>query len=363
MAKSSTAQNLPACYALCFPGLERIAGDEIREELKGEIKKVSPGVVVFRVREIDRELFKLRTVEDVFLLIWGTDELSYRAKDLGKIQTWTARERNWNKLLQIHHSIRRKPAGKPTYRLVVQMTGEHGYRRADAYKSLARGLSGKLPASWRLVEEDAAVEIWLTIHGAIAVCGLRLSDRTMRHRSYKIEHQPASLRPTVAAAMVRMADLDSGQTIFDPMCGAGTILAEVLATARSWSFRVRRVIGGDREMAALRAAASNLRRLGQAYFARWDATRLPLSTGCADRIICNPPFGKQLASEVDLGVLYTRIVREFNRALRPGAKAVLLVADLDALNQATARLKWKRKQQIRVRILGQRAFISVWEKE
>src|SRR5581483_11332324 len=121
------------------------------------------------------------------------------------------------------HAIRPKPKGKPTFHLVTQMTGEHGYRRTDARKALVRGLAGKLPASWRQVEENAAVEIWLTIHGATAVCGLRLSDRTMRHRGYKGEHLPASLRPSLAAAMVRLAGVQPGQVLIDPMCGAGTI--------------------------------------------------------------------------------------------------------------------------------------------
>src|SRR5207244_1805177 len=119
-----------------------------------------------------------------------------------------------------------------TYHLVTQMNGEHGYRRTDAREALARGLAGKLPASWRQAEEDAAVEVWLTIEGSTAVCGLRLSDRTMRHRKYKLEHLPASLRPTVAAAMVRLADLKPRMVVLDPMCGAGTILAEVLEATR-----------------------------------------------------------------------------------------------------------------------------------
>src|SRR5439155_8833706 len=102
--------------------------------------------------------------------------------------------------------------------LVTKMIGEHGYRRTDARKALAEGLAGKLPPSWRHAEENAAVEIWLTIQGATAVCGLRLSDRTMRHRTYKMEHLPASLRPTLAAAMVRLAETRRHQVMLDPMC-------------------------------------------------------------------------------------------------------------------------------------------------
>ena len=218
---------------MVHPGLEEVAGEELERDFGGEVKKSTTGVVVFRVPEIDRELLSLKTAEDLFVLAWGTDQLTYRAEDLDKIRRWTEREANWPGLLAIHHSIRPKPKGKPSFRLVVQMTGEHGYRRVDAQKALARGLAGKLPASWRHAEENASVEIWLTINGAAAVCGIRLSDRTMRHRTYKFEHFRASLRPTVAAAMVRLADVKPGQTILDPMCGTGTILAETWLAMRS----------------------------------------------------------------------------------------------------------------------------------
>src|SRR6202044_1905483 len=108
------------------------------------------------------------------------------------------------------------------------MEGEHGYLRRDVRKALAQGLSGKFPDSWKPAEENAAIEVWLSIQEATAVCGLRLSDRTMRHRTYKLEHRPASLRPTVAAAMVRLAEVRPAQTILDPICGAGPNLAEYL---------------------------------------------------------------------------------------------------------------------------------------
>src|SRR5260370_27424851 len=115
----------------------------------------------------------------------------------------------------------------------------------------------------------------VTIDGATAACGLRLSDRTMRHRTYKMEHLPASLRPTIAAAVVRLADIKPKQVVLDPMCGAGTILAEVLEWSRHTGVRQAAVCGGDIEKAALRAAGPNLRRLGHVNLVRWDSRRLP----------------------------------------------------------------------------------------
>lgn len=362
----ASTPELPACYAMVHEGLEAIAGEEIAQTLGGTVKRSGNGMVVFRVNDFDRSILSLRTTEDVFLYGWGTDELSYRAKDLESIERWTDRVR-WDLLLKLHHAVTPKPKGKTTYHFVTQMTGVHGYRRVDAKKAMMRGLAGKLPSSWKYAEENASVEIWLTIHGATAVCGMRLSDRTMRHRTYKHEHLPASIRPTVAAAIARLADLKPDQTVLDPMCGAGTLLAEAYLSTRGkkttagidWPMRF---VGGELDASHLRAAKANLRQFGITDLRPWDARSLPLEDGTVDRIICNPPFGKQLETPEAIGPLYKQSVREMDRVLRPGGKAVLIVADAAALRAAIERVGWKEQRHVQLRMLGQRAFLGVYRK-
>jgi 23S rRNA G2445 N2-methylase RlmL len=360
MARSRTPPAIPACYALVQPGLEEIAAEEIKEDLGGEIKRIGRGIVVFRVEEIDASLLRLRTTEDVFLLAWGTDQLTYRAEDLDRIRKWTARQPDWNQLLRLHHAVR-PLKGRPTYHLVSQMEGHHGYRRRDALEALADGLAGRIPPSWRQADENAALEVWVSIDNATAVCGVRLSDRTMRHRTWKVEHRPASLRPTVAAGMVRLGEVRPGQLVVDPMCGAGTILAEFLAATRKQYGRVP-PCGGDIEIGAVRAATANLRHLGQAHLLRWDARRLPLADGSVDRILSNPPFGKQLESPQSIGPLYRAAVHEFDRVLRPGGRVVLLVGDAGVLRSAAKAVEWKSVHQTSIRVLGQPALLTVWQK-
>jgi len=356
---------LPACYALVIPGLEGIAAEEIAGELGAEIKKKPNGAVVFRTEDISNRLLNLRTTEDVFLLAWGTDELTYRATDLECIRRWTAHV-DWDHLLRIHHAIRPKPKARPTFRLVTQMHGQHGYRRMDAGKALAKGLAGKLPASWKHAEENASVEVWLTIQGRRALCGLRLSDRSMRHRQYKREHIPASLRPTLAAAMVRLAEPRRGEFVLDPMCGAGTILAELddfwKGTYPGRGHEKLPVWAGDFDAHALRSARSNLIRFENARLARWDARHLPLSDHTVGCIISNPPFGIQLKRPEGMRSFYGRLMNEHDRVLRPGGRAVLLVSDFDALKEAAAGVSWKLGKQLEVRILGQLSTLALWQK-
>lgn len=354
---------LPPLYAMTHGGIETIAADEITRDLDGEVKKTSRGLVVFRVDELTDAVLELRTTEDVFLLAWGSNSLTYTAADLDTIRTWTARKADWPHLFKLHHKLRPKTKGRPTYHIVCQMQGEHGFRRADAREAFVAGLQGKIPHGWQYSNENAWLELWLSIYSKTAVCGVRLSDRTMRHRTYKLEHIAASLRPTVAAAMVRLAGIGPGMTVLDPMCGAGTILAEALDIAgkRSRAGKVH-VVGGDVDPNAVFVASQNLEKMGPVDLARWDATALPLETTSVDRIVSNPPFGKQLSSIDQIGPLYEAASAEWDRVLRPGGRAVLLAMEQEGLRRVLMARKWSISRQIRVRLLGQPAVLSVWNK-
>lgn len=354
---------LPPLYAMTHGGIESVAADEITRDLGGEVKKTARGLVVFRLDELTDKVLSLRTTEDVFLLAWGSDTLTYKADDLDTIRTWTARKPDWPHLFKLHHKLRPKTKGRPTYHVVCQMQGEHGYRRADARAAFIDGLAGKIPHGWHYSNENAWLEIWLTIYSKTAVCGVRLSDRTMRHRTYKLEHVAASLRPTVAAAMVRLAGVGPGMTVLDPFCGAGTILAEALDVAekRSRGGAVR-VLGGDIDPNAVFVTSQNLEQVGRASLARWDATALPLESASVDRIVSNPPFGKQLSTIEQVGPLYEAAAREWDRVLRPGGRAVLLAMEHELLKRVLKAHRWSASRQTRVRLLGQPCVLSVWNK-
>jgi tRNA (guanine6-N2)-methyltransferase len=362
MPRRSVEVELPPLYAMLHAGLEPVVADEITRDLGGEVRKTRRGTVIFRLDAIDEDVLTLRTTEDVYLLAWGSDTLTYKATDLQTITEWTAKKPDWKRLFELHRAVRGTPKGKPTFHLVCQMQGEHGYRRVDALDAMADGLRGKVPASWQPADENAWLEIWLTITGRTAVCGVRLSDRTMRHRTYKREHIAASLRPTVAAAMVRLAGAAPGMTVLDPFCGAGTILAEQIELARRRRAGHVRVLGGDIDPNAVHNAVSNLERLGPADLCRWDATRLPLPDESVDRIVTNPPFGKQLSNLEQVPGLYRAAAREWNRVLRPGGRGVFLVAESQTLRDVLRDQGWQPRQELKVRILGQLATLGVWQK-
>ena len=349
-------------YAMVQPGLEQVAADEITRDLQGTVKKSSRGLVVFQLDAITPELLNLRTTEDVFLLAWGSGSLTYRPADLPNFRKWTANRPDWPQLFKYHHALRPKTKGRPTFHLVCQMQGEHGYKRRDARDAFHQGLNGVIPNGWQPTDENAWLEIWLTILSKTAVCGVRLSDKTMRHRTYKEEHVLASLRPTVAAAMVRLAGIAPGMTVLDPMCGAGTILAETIEVAKRRRGENVQVIGGDIDANAMFVTGQNLDRIGPVDLVRCDARRLPFPDESIDRIISNPPFGKQLSTVEEIVDLYQAMAKEADRVLRPGGRAVYIVSEHDALSDPLRERGWKATRLLRVQVLGQSATLSVWQK-
>ena len=54
--------------------------------------------------------------------------------------------------------------------------------------------------------------------------------------------------------------------------------------------------------------------------------------------------------------------REWDRVLRPGGRAVFLVAEKEALAAPLKARGWKATRQTRIRLLGQLCTMSVWEK-
>ena len=140
--------------------------------------------------------------------------------------------------------------------------------------------------------------------------------------------------------MTRLAGVAPGNIILDPMCGVGTILAEAAELAKQRRAGRVTLWGGDSDRAALAAAAVNLKPFHPDLLAHWDATRLPLATASVDRVICNPPFGKQLASPEEIGPLYRAAVRECDRVLKPGGRATFLVGDPEPLLAAVRPVGW-----------------------
>lgn len=357
--RSRPGQSRPLEYAASVhPGLEDVAAREIRDTLRGaQPVEQQRGWTVFRYPGDAGQALRLRTTEDVFVLLYRTDKLpTYRKGALPLVVRMVNSSWFWEEAMTRFYQTRR-PVKRVTYRVIAQMTGQHGFRRQEVRDAVMVGIQGRWPR-WKPVAEDAHVEIWVAVVGEWAMIGIRLSDRKMRHRTYKGEHRPASLRPSLAAAMVALSQPAPEDRFCDPMCGAGTILAE-----RALHSPYRELIGGDIDPEALQAAESNLSNVhyaGDQVLHLWDAVSLPVRTGTLDAIVCNLPFGLQVGSHANNQQLYASFFREMVRVLHPGGRAVLLTSEKELMRDLIqAHPQLVREQELLIGVLGQAARIYV----
>jgi len=163
--------------------------------------------------------------------------------------------------------------------------------------------------------------------------GAELGALYLTQRYGELRRTPASTNPLVGAVMIRLAKIQAGQTVLDPFCGAGTLL--VLAGEMA---APGRLVGADAQARWLAMAAENGRlRDVPIGLLRADARRLPVSSGAADRVVANLPFGKRVGSHRVNEDLYPAALREIARVLPGGGRAVLLTDDKKLFRETVQR--------------------------
>jgi tRNA (guanine6-N2)-methyltransferase len=325
-----------------MPGVEEIAWLEIRSRLKdpnfGEylFAKEQNGIVTFDYNGSPSDLLQLRTTEDVFLQAMWQSKVTRSWRDLRKISD---NVRNSSRFGRAVEEILRskKPKGQLTYRVISRKYGKHQYRRKDVAKAVHHGIKARYPR-WRPVADNAKLEIWVNVLGSSLLIGLRLSDRSMRHRYKKAVELEASLRPSVAAAMVYLTRPKPEDRFFDPMCGSGTLLLE-----RQFTGPYGHILGGDisadRSLATWRNLAAQRKDIYRKaiYVSQWDGRSLPLATGSMNKAATNLPFGKQIGSTSELKALYLAFFGELERVLAPNGRAVVLSSEYDLVKESLRR--------------------------
>lgn len=358
-------------YLQTLPGLAPLAWQEAQQRLStGDAESLSesssmrlvPGrndMVLLRYTGHPRALLNLRVSEDVFAVTVRAFHVASDERGLRQMYAATRETRMVGDALTAWKKARNTRRVPSTFRIVVRAVGSHRFTRRQIGQAVADAIKTGWPGRWRQVDEDADVEIWATLLENELLCGLRLSDATMRQRGPKA-HLPAALRPALAAAMVMLTEPAPDDVFLDPLAGTGTLLVE-----RAAAGPFRELYGSDINTDAVRAMLVNTRKLqGPITCERWDARRLPLPDASVDKIAMNMPFGKQVAPDTDLPALYRAVLAEAQRVLRPGGRLVALVGDARMLNaaRAAAARQLRPGQRQRVEVLGLGVTICVFDR-
>lgn len=354
-------QTIPGLGQLAWQESEqRLTGSEQQNDLRLQTIRLVPrrdDIVLLRYSGNARTLLRLRVSEDVFAVAVRAFNIAADERGLRQIYAATRESRFVEGALAVWSRVTGTRHKSNTFRIVTREVGNHRFRRREIGRAVADAVKAVWPGRWREVDEGADVEIWVTLLNHELLCGLRLSGPEMRQRD-KVRHMPASLRPALAAAMVQLTNPAPDDVFLDPMAGAGTILLE-----RSAAGPVRKIYGGDNDAEMVAALRANVRSLlGTGACERWDARTLPLPDASVDKIAVNMPFGKQVAVDIDLPVLYRDVLAEMQRVLCARGRFVALVGDARMLETARARAapQFRLDTKHRVAVLGMTATICVY---
>lgn len=237
---------------------------------------------------------------------------------------------------------------RTTFRVIVRVRSERGFKRTDLRAALEARVRGWRPR-WR-VADPAALEFWVleSRPGRFRLAA-RVSSSVMRQRGGRLVERRGALRPAVAAAMIAAAGPARG-TLVDPFCGSGTILSEAIRAG--W-----KAIGSDIDPGAVASAQSNV---PAATVTRSDVRELSFADDSVQTIVTNPPFGKQHQPEtagLSERKWWDLVLDQFIRIIVPGAPIVLLHPDEGAYGEAIRRPGLRVERIATVKTLGQQATI------
>lgn len=326
-------------YVQTMPGVEEIAWLEIRALLpeaqfvEYQFAKEQNGIVLFDYDGSVEKLLQLQTAEDVFMEALSISKVFRGRRDLQELKELVGRGEAVGRAINALGRYR-KFSTPPTFRVISRKYGKHEYRRKDMERVVLEALQLRNPR-WTAVSDAAQVEFWVNLLGSRLLLGIRLSDKQMRHRFKRKVELPASLRPSVAAAMVFLTEPTAQDVFLDPMCGSGTILL-----ARRLMGSYKQLLGGDSDPTRVAASEQNIagrRKKGlpsTVQLRRWDAQKLPLETGSVDKVATNLPFGKQVGTPAELERLYPAVFKELERVVRPNGRLVILSSEYELVKTA-----------------------------
>jgi len=280
----------------CRRGLEDVLGEELATAGVGRETARGPGRVELDYRGPLRPLFERRVALDVGLRVRLHESRSLEAALLASLE-------------ESAPLLARLSTGIPRFRLAFR---GRGAKKATQFR-VARALDPE-----RLVNAPRGAPIEAVVdERTLEVIFYLRPSRELRF-AYRGRDVPAASHPSIAAALARVAGVEADDVVWDPFVGSGLELCE-----RGLLGPFRRLVGSDLSERALGAARVNLERAGlRAELVRADARTL--TPAGVTLIVTNPPMGRRIARDRDLGALVDAAIDHFARVLLPGGRLVWL---------------------------------------
>ena len=212
-------------------------------------------------------------------------------------------------------------------------------------KAVVERLKSKYNISW-FEETGPLYQIQFSIMKNQVSLLIDTSGYGLHKRGYRLESNGAPMKETLAASLCNLARLRPYHTLYDPMCGSGTVLLEgaILVntmapgvnspfTAERWPNSAERgwneerdrarslaltdsqfvCYGSDIDEKSLEVALANAKRAGVDKFITFEKKDIHDFTPKTEKgtVICNPPYGERLLDLQQAELLYKSMGKRF----------------------------------------------------
>lgn len=323
--------------APCNFGIEAILKREI-EALGYEISKVDDGRVSFLADEfgICKANINLRTAERILIKMAEFEALSFEElfQNTKKVEWEKYIPKNGKFPVAKASSIKSKLFSTSDIQSIVK-------------KAVVERLKNNFKLDW-FSEEGAKYPIHVFVNKDIVTLYLDTSGVALHKRGYREHGSEASIKETLAAALVLLTPWKRDRVLIDPLCGSGTILIEAALIgkniapginrefeAENWdrvpkklwdkarnqakqaeiTERCEAISGFDIDENVLKIARENAKLAGvgdDIHFQKRDMRELS-SKDKYGFIITNPPYGKRLQDQKSVEILYKDMGATFSK--------------------------------------------------
>jgi 23S rRNA G2445 N2-methylase RlmL len=204
------------------------------------------------------------------------------------------------------------------------------------------------------------VEVRLDLLPGRAVVSVPLHREALDRRVRRPWNVRSALKPSVAAALVRLAGAHRGPgALLDPTCGSGTIPVE----AKQLNAELE-VCASDWDQRSVECARGTVLGHGlDVAVRRGDARALPaLWERRFDFVVLNPPFGHRVGRRARMDELLGAILSSVGEVLEPAGRIVVLTPRLKALARAAAAAGLAVRRELRIEMGGLRPVAHVLER-
>lgn len=304
--------------AYCTKGLEQVVVSELQIIANPiQIQEGGSKRVVFQTRADPKTLLKLRTIDDIGVLVGTIDSIESLQDIREKIDGIDFRN--------IRQEIKLVRPLNTSFSITTSLTGVKVFTSSELLQTVSARIQNTY--GYEFTERDHTnFDLRIFIDQTKAYLSIRLTKESLHNRAYKINATKGSLKPTIAAAMVYLATGgESHKKIVDSFCGSGTILCEAYLQGHE-------IYGGDINNESITITQTNLSQLHatKQTVKHADATKTSWPSNYFDCGISNLPWDKQIkvASITDV---YKNSLQEYKRILKPDGTLCLLVTKPELL--------------------------------